>query len=185
MSERPSHIPKLVARPPQLTIEALPEWMRGPGGRFFNTDGTMKRVGGRPSILTDDVALEIIRNVARCGKPHTAVAALGLKWPTVYRWLERGELGEEPFATFAAAVEMAKAEWAMRQVDKLDASPDHRAAAWLLERMGGDDWRKPESTTSVNVAVAVLPPQPEDSKAVIDAEARVMQEGGGYEGDDE
>ena len=57
----------------------------------------------RPSIISADVAAAIIRAKAAGLTNEAAARAAGVSWRTIYRWLEQGNTGIEPFAAFAIA----------------------------------------------------------------------------------
>lgn len=73
------------------------------------------------------------------GLSNSAACALaGIKERTLYGWKERGDEGEEPYATFVEAYYAAgaKCERALlAAVDKAAFNEDWRAAAWRLERL--------------------------------------------------
>lgn len=96
--------------------------------------------GGRPSLLTDEVQERIVAIVKGGSLIETAAAVAGVSRSAVYRWLERGADGEEPYAAFADAVAQAKAEGMARNVTLVAraGAKDWRAAAWLLARQDPD-----------------------------------------------
>ncbi len=96
--------------------------------------------GGRPSLLTDEVQERIVAIVKGGSLIETAAAVAGVSRSAVYRWLERGADGEEPYAAFADAVAQAKAEGMARNVTLVAraGAKDWRAAAWLLVRQDPD-----------------------------------------------
>lgn len=68
---------------------------------------------------------------------EAACQAAGIDGSTFYRWLERGEEGEEPYATFRADVEDAQCEAEMRAVSGVE-----RAADGLEETTVEEAWEK-------------------------------------------
>lgn len=103
--------------------------------------------GGRPSLLTDEVQERIVAIVKGGSLIETAAAVAGVSRSAVYRWLERGADGEEPYAAFADAVAQAKAEGMARNVTFVAraGAKDWRAAAWLLARQDPDVYGQPPS----------------------------------------
>jgi hypothetical protein len=94
--------------------------------------------GGRPTKLTPERQTMIVDAIRGGVPPETAAAYAGIDESTFYRWLRRGR-GEDPeplYATFAAEVQTALAEWEIRDVLLIGdaARGDWRAAAWRLER---------------------------------------------------
>lgn len=156
-------------------IAKRPDWLDGPGGRFFGPDGELKRRGGRPTTLTPDVARAILANVLECGKVRISVECEGIPWKTYTSWIDQAALGKEPFATFSEAMLAARAEWARRQVEKVHDAPDWQSKAWLLERMNQEGFEKPLRVQHDH-RHEILPPQPIDARPVIDAESRVLAE---------
>jgi hypothetical protein len=104
-------------------------------------------MGGRPSVLTDEVQGQIVAIVKGGSLIETAAAVAGVGRSTVYRWLERGAEGEEPYKTFADAIARAKAEGIARNVTFVAraGAKDWRAAAWLLVRQDPDVYGQPPS----------------------------------------
>lgn len=57
----------------------------------------------------DERLFALILDAVRKGASNrAAAAAAGVTEQALYRWLGRGELGEEPFSTFSAAFQRAK-----------------------------------------------------------------------------
>lgn len=73
--------------------------------------------------------------------PH-ACAAAGISWNTCKEWAKPHMVDHEPFASFAAAVEQAKAKWSADAAVKINdhGSNDWKALAWMLERRNPDDY---------------------------------------------
>lgn len=69
----------------------------------------MKRKQGQESLLTPALHKVIIEAIKRGNFAITAVRLAGITEPSFYNWLKRGATGEEPYASFAAAVEHASA----------------------------------------------------------------------------
>lgn len=95
---------------------------------------------GRKTLLTPEVHQQIVDNLrAGCFKKHAANEA-GVSDRLMHQWLERGESGEEPYASFLDDVEQAIAHDAKRNQAVISqaavgkAKGDWKAAAWNLER---------------------------------------------------
>lgn len=93
---------------------------------------------GRHTLCTPERTAIICEALEGGAYLATAAALAGLHPDTVYKWLKRGAEGEEPYATFASAVESAQATGEKRLLDLIRAAaaePKHwQAAAWMLER---------------------------------------------------
>lgn len=130
---------------------------------------------GRPSKLTDEL-VERVRLLVAAGNPlQLAAEACGVQRQTLHAWIRRGERGgatNEPYRTFAAAVEQARAEAEgdlVAQVRKASASGSWRAAAWLLERSAPDRWVRDSSARGKRAAA------PEEESSAADGFAEVDQ----------
>jgi len=91
---------------------------------------------GRPTKLTPELQEKIVGHVKNCNYPSTSAVACGVDESTFYRWMNRAQEGEEPYASFAIAVKKAEAE---SQVDLVGivrkAAPDKwQAGMTLAER---------------------------------------------------
>ena len=78
--------------------------------------------------FTPELGRQICDIVRRIGFEKTAAECVRVHRNTLRNWRERGEKGEEPFATFALDLLQAKAEFAERHIRAVD---DPR---WTLER---------------------------------------------------
>jgi len=66
-----------------------------------------------------------------------AAAHAGISPGTITDWLSRGRTGEEPYASFAARCDLARAAWEVRSLEQIEAAAAGgawQAAAWRLER---------------------------------------------------
>jgi hypothetical protein len=63
-----------------------------------------------------------------------AATRCGIGPRTFHDWITRGEADEKPFKAFLVAVSRAREKWRDRLLSRVTASPDWRAAAFLLER---------------------------------------------------
>ena len=70
----------------------------------------------------------ILESVRRGDSNRAAVAAAGITERALYKWLARGDLGEQPFAAFSAAFQCAKDEACaarvMRHVEAINRQDD-------------------------------------------------------------
>ena len=93
----------------------------------------------RETKLTPDVHRKIVTYLRAGAYLTHAVKAAGCSYDAVKSWIKRGNSSpDEPYASFAADVEQARAEVAVRAIgaiSKAEAGGDWKAAAWKLERM--------------------------------------------------
>jgi hypothetical protein len=95
---------------------------------------------GRRSSLTPQKMKKVAHLIARGNYQKVAAAACGISESAYYEYLQRGESGEEPFATFKTMVEHALIDQETSLVEKVclaadSEGPDRvRAAQRLLER---------------------------------------------------
>lgn len=112
---------------------------------------------GKPSLLTEELADQVVTMLRSGTLPRVACEAVGIDIRTLQRWLERGRSGRErdkAYREFTERVGRARAEAEARAVAQIAraASEDWRAAAWLLERQWPERWGK--------VPLAELVPEP-------------------------
>jgi transposase len=104
---------------------------------------------------------------------ETAAACAGIHKDTFYEWCKKGRKGEEPFATFVAAVDKAIAESEARDVALIGkaAIDNWQAAAWRLERKMPHKWGRHErhevtgadgGAIQVKAGVVLLPPETDE-----------------------
>jgi hypothetical protein len=115
----------------------------------------------RPSLLTDEVAEQLVSMLRAGAYVHVAARAAGISRQTFADWLQRGQGDaalDEPYRELRERVEQARAEGEARNVARIAAAAveDWRAAAWLLERQYPDRWGRP----STRVRPAELEPAP-------------------------
>lgn len=96
---------------------------------------------GRPSKLTAELTDEICESLALGAPVETAAEAAGIDHATLYRWIDRGIRGEEPYAALCEAVMRARAKAELDLLRSAAAGDEKgvsygqaRAACWLLER---------------------------------------------------
>lgn len=88
---------------------------------------------GRDTDYTQEDAARFILAIRTHGFVSSAADKARISRRKIYRWLERGERGEEPFATFLADVREARAD--VQGDLKGQALSEPRNATWFLERM--------------------------------------------------
>jgi hypothetical protein len=65
---------------------------------------------------------------------EAAAWAAGIDRVTLWRWLKKGEEGPGVYRDFCNATQEAKSRKIIRSLNKIQADPEWRAAAWILER---------------------------------------------------
>ena len=99
---------------------------------------------GRPTTLTDEIAIEIAKYLIDGNSIADSAALAGIAESTYHAWIKRGEAGESPFAEFAELTRAARADARTRLVktvvDAATEEHDVKAAQWLLERMDRKNW---------------------------------------------
>ena len=95
---------------------------------------------GRPTMCTPEVIERLCAEMEALGFVGAACARAGVAKSTVEEWVQRGKDGQEPFAEFAGRWAQARARANARHVEAIQASPDWRARAWLLERAAPDEY---------------------------------------------
>ena len=106
----------------------------------------MRRGRGRPISLTPDIAKRIFDAVSIGATKEIAAGYAGVSARTIYKWLSRGEEGEEPFCQFLQDYKMAEAKGAIKHLGKITQAAHEgtwQASAWILERRHGY-FRNPE-----------------------------------------
>ena len=109
---------------------------------------------GRPSLFTPKLAARIAEEVRRGAKPLRAAAACGVKRPTWYRWLEKAENREQPYAMLMGTILLAQDSFEAMQEQAIASAPEWQARAWILKTrhrkeygdkmdVGVDDKREP------------------------------------------
>jgi hypothetical protein len=126
---------------------APPELRTGPPNQpslVPTVDSPPKRRRGRQTRCTPTVR-KIVCDVVRKGNfLTTAAKAAGISADALNDWKNRGETGEEPYATFLAELEAADMECEKALVAKVMAASDDdwRAAAMILERRYPERWSR-------------------------------------------
>lgn len=92
---------------------------------------------GRPTNLTPEIQQTIFDHITRGLPMRTAALVAGVSVRSINDWRTRGKSGEEPYASFYEAVELAKAQFAAVHAGVINEAGrlgDWKASAWLLER---------------------------------------------------
>ena len=95
---------------------------------------------GRPTLCTPEIIERLCAEMEALGFVGAACARASVHKSTVLDWVRRGEAGEAPFSDFSARWAQARARANARHVEAIQASPDWRARAWLLERAAPDEY---------------------------------------------
>lgn len=99
---------------------------------------------GRPTDCTPEL-IERAGDLLAGGHPVRAMCrALRISPTSHYKWMERGEEGEQPFADYVNAVRagMSTAETIALQAVRAAIPSDFRAATWWLEHVMQEDYGK-------------------------------------------
>jgi len=98
---------------------------------------------GRPTKLTKQVKDAILLAVTAGNFLTVAAAYAGIAETTLYKWIERGEAGEQPFKEFAESLKKARANAEVQSVALIRKAANGgtwQAAAWYLERSAHNRW---------------------------------------------
>ena len=111
--------------------------------------------------------MEMIFDSLREGATRsTAARIVGINRRTFQRWMSRGREGEGVYADFYVGVHQSEALAMRTMVESIKKATrkDWRAAAWFLERRGGDEW-KVEKRADVDGAKVQAVEEPAIEKA--------------------
>jgi transposase len=107
-------------------------------------------MAGRQTKLTKKMQAQIVKLLKQGNTFETAAVLSGISKATFFNWMNRGETGEEPYASFRAAVEQAVAHAEAERVKiimeaakgtgRYKDNADWKAAAWFLERRNPEVW---------------------------------------------
>jgi hypothetical protein len=109
-----------------------------------------KHPGGRPKgsgiKLTPETQERIVLLIRAGNYPEIACEASGISRRVFYNWKERGETGEEPYASFLHSLIKAEAESETTLTMKVYRAGDSiwQAAMTLLERRHPERWGRRE-----------------------------------------
>jgi hypothetical protein len=97
---------------------------------------------GRKTKCVPEITDKILALIRGGNYRDTACAAAGIDSRVMREWLIRGAKGEEPFATFSAAMDEAEGAAEARHVLTITSASkeDWRAAAWILSRKYHKRW---------------------------------------------
>ena len=130
---------------------------------------------GRPTSLTPEVQATIVECIGEGLYMEHAAGCAGVGDRTVRDWLKRGETGEEPYASFSAAVKVAEATAArdalgrVRRATTGEGSHPWQASAWLLERRFRGKYGRSYVEADKETGEVIDPTTPEGrAKAVAD-----------------
>ena len=120
---------------------------------------TRQRREGRPSLVATEAANKIIEALRRGSPIKPSCEAAGISYPTLRTWIQRGEDDKAAgrsteFVEFLDRLTRARAEAEVNLVGKLEADPDWRAAAFILERGYRERWGKDvQQTATVQIVI--------------------------------
>lgn len=127
---------------------------------------------GDKTDLTPDVERRICAALRAGNYRETAAAAGGVSGRSLRRWCERGETGEEPFASFLSAVTKAEAKAERLLLRSIRKGVDGwQSRAWILERRWPSRWSgrvRVTVTDHVDALTAKLKADPELHRKVVD-----------------
>ena len=114
---------------------------------------TRQRREGRPSLVSSEAADKVIEALRKGSYIKPACEAAGISYPTLRTWIQRGEDDKAAgrstaYADFLDRLTRARAEGELKLVAKLEADPDWRATAFLLERGYRERWGRAEPQQS-------------------------------------
>jgi hypothetical protein len=95
---------------------------------------------GRPIELTPEVQAQVCAAISLGAYMEAAASFAGIHKATLYRWINLGAQGKEPYASFCDAMEQARSKKVLRYLKPIEEActrkvdPDWKAAAWVLER---------------------------------------------------
>jgi hypothetical protein len=104
-----------------------------------------QEMAGRPTVLTEIVMTRLVERIRDGAFDWVAAEAAGIGRRTFYRWMERGERGEEAFIELAVSVRQARAE---ARIGAEHWVRQHDPLSWLRfgpgrERRGRPGWTQP------------------------------------------
>lgn len=103
-------------------------------------------MAGRPTVFDATVVEVLAEEIRRGAYAWVAAEAAGISKRTFYRWIERGERGEEPFAGLEARVRQARAQARMGAEQRVrEQSP----LSWLRLGPGRERADEPGWTQAV------------------------------------
>ncbi len=134
-----------------------------------------------PSKLTPETQAAIVASIEAGNYRVTAAAAAGVHRNRLAEWEKRGESGEEPYASFACALQKAEAKAEMGALAKIrgaqSGTPGVSGAdvwtneAWFLERRFATRWCarvKQQVAENVDALLSKLKSDPDLHRKVVD-----------------
>lgn len=107
----------------------------------------VKMTAGRPTKLTPKIQ-EVMVNLITVGvPPYRAAILAGIHPDTYYNWRKKAKknpLRKNKWTKFFGEIEAAKAEAIHNSLKIIQDSNDWKAHAWLLEKIGKEDFGKQE-----------------------------------------
>ena len=95
----------------------------------------------RPTSLTPEVQEKIIAAIRGGNYRNVAAAAAGVHRNRFAEWERRGESGEEPYASFACALQKAEAEAEIALIAEVrEGGEGWQSRAWVAERRWAPRW---------------------------------------------
>jgi hypothetical protein len=134
---------------------------------------------GRQTILDAELQKRICALLVEGCDQKTACSICGISERAFHSWKERGQKGEEPYATFFDATSRARNRHKLRLVKlvidgaegKLPRHADWKAASWLLEKGWplefGKERRAPTETLLPELE-PLEPMTPEEEKRILE-----------------
>jgi hypothetical protein len=136
---------------------------------------------GRPTSLTPEVQAAIIAAISAGNYRSTAAAAAGVHRNRMAEWEKRGESGEEPYASFACALQTAEAQAEVKLLAEIRSAQAGvpgvsgadlwQAKAWVMERRFASRWCarvKQQVAENVEALTSKLKADPELHRKVVD-----------------
>lgn len=105
---------------------------------------------GRPTKLTDLIVHKVASCILEGLSMSGAARAVNLHQSTLHAWLRRGELGEEGFSAFSAAIKKAESDLELEVIGNIKRAAMQgtwTASAWLAERRWPDSWGRRDAPT--------------------------------------
>lgn len=132
---------------------------------------------GKAGLLIDpDITAALLQSVADGLTPEQAAQSIGIMPRTVQKWFKRAQ--DEPnssYALMATALNTARESRRKRLLQRIEkaseSAPQHwTAAAWLLERGYGNDYKLAQANTAGQVIVNIGVYSPQDVRVgVVDS----------------
>lgn len=128
------------------------------------------RLPGSSTLCTPEVTKAICDRLEIAVPEKWAAEENDVSESVYYRWLRLGQQGQEPYATFLAAVSRAKAKCvANLHVRALGGGKGSSQATWMLERRF---WRE----YAEHKRVEISPPDPLANMSESDLEEAILQQ---------